>query len=330
MAEFIYPVHRLNLNITKFLRKVKSAKIYDSLTSGMQNEADFIDKDGKITDIAFIETQDDGTNKVTISSAFCQYFWLLCDVCFKILDRRIIQGACDDYHISLMDFKVSVEQTNRIPRSRFTSMFPVNCRIEINRYLDYLMIVPELLEDDFWLKMSQEMDLAESLSNHQLSLNLDAFKVVNMDGKYSERTNSVYCYGMAFMMLHEMAHHQLNHLQKDEETEDEVQADYKAFFEIYNDIQGEERFSAICGMMSVFFAFLMLNPGLNSLGVHPREEKRLMTIYDEIVKENPKYTLLLVQLLDFWAKICHISDYPKDLLPTDDSVQVIRQYFSTH
>lgn len=330
MSEFLFPVHSLNNNISNFLSKVKSAKIYESITSGMQNEVNLIDKNCKLSDIAFIETLGDGTNNVTISSAFCQYFWLLCDITLKILDRRIIQGACVDFHRSILNFKYSVEQTLSIPRSKLSQMFPVNYQIDVNRYLDYLHIVPELLDDDFWDKIGFEMVLADSLSQPDVKLNLDAFKAIDMKSKYSERTNSVYTYGMAFIMLYEMAHYQLNHLQKKEETEDEVQADYKAFLEIYNDIQGEERFSAICGMMSVFFVFMMLNPKLIVLGVHPREEKRLMTIYDEVVKENPKYTLLLVSLLDFWAKICHVDDFPKNLPPTEESVRIIRQYFEAH
>lgn len=331
MSEFLYPVHSLNANITNFLSKVKSAKIYDAMTSGMVNETNLIDKGSHITEIAYIEQQDDGTNRVSLSSAYCQYFWLVCDVALKILDRRIIAGACMEYHISLLNFKSCVEQTNKMNKKEIEKFLPMYYRIDVDRYLDYLKIVPDLLVDDFWEKMGFELFLAEMLSNNSLQIERDGFCAVDMKSKYSERTNSVYTYGIAFMMLHEMAHHQLKHMYKDEEhTEDEIQADYKAFFEIFSDITGEERFSAICGMMCVFFSFMMLNPRLQSLGVHPREEKRLFSIYDEVVRENPKYTLLLVMLIDFWAKLNHIDDYPKDLPPTEESVTLIRDYFSKH
>lgn len=155
----------------------------------------------------------------------------------------------------------------------------------------------------------------------------EGLKSINMNSKYSERTNSVYSYGIAFCMLHELAHHQLGHLEKIEEMKDEVDADAKAFWNIYKDIQGEERFAANIGMLCVFFSFMMLNPTLKGDSIHPREDKRMFAIYDEVVKENPKYTLLLVNMLDFWGKMNKIADYPKDLEPVDESVKKIKAYF---
>ena len=53
----------------------------------------------------------------------------------------------------------------------------------------------------------------------------------------------------------------------------------------------------------------------------------MFAIYDGIVKENPKYTLLLVYILDFWGKMNKIVDYPTDLEPVDESVKKIKEYF---
>lgn len=72
---------------------------------------------------------------------------------------------------------------------------------------------------------------------------------------------------------------------------------------------------------------MMLNPRLEEDKIHPREDKRLFSIYDAIVKENPKYTLLLVSILNFWAKMCGIDDYPKNLEPVGESVDRIKEYF---
>lgn len=328
MEEVLYPVHSLNTNITGFLKKVISADILDSVKTGLMNEVELTDKGSHISGVASIEMGEDGiSSQVYLSSAYCQYFWLLCDVVLKILDRRVIAASCIYYGISLEAFLQSVEETNKKQREQVFPFVPDWLKPDIERYLNYLKIVPELLTPDFWDQLGKEYMLAESIRDGRLDIDFNALNNINMKGKYSERTNSVYSYGVAFCMLHELAHHQLKHLEKNEEMQDEVDADAKAFWSIYKDITGEERFSANVGMLLVFWSFMMLNPRLEEDKIHPREDKRLFSIYDAIVKENPKYTLLLVNILDFWAKMCGIDDYPKDLEPIGESVMKIKKYF---
>lgn len=328
MEEVLYPVHSLNMNITGFLNKVISADILDSVKTGLKNEVELTDKGSHISGVASIEMGEDGkSSQVYLSSAYCQYFWLLCDVVLKILDRRVIEGACADCRISTETFLESVEATNKMTKEQVLPLIPDFCKPEVERYLAYLKIVPELLVPDFWERLNNEYLLAESIHVSGLDIDLDALNAIDMKGKYAERTNSVYTYGMAFCMLHELAHFQLKHLEKPEEMQDEVDADAKAFWSIYKDIIGEERFSANAGMLLVFWSFMMLNPLLKEDNIHPREDKRLFSIYDAIAKENPKYTLLLVNILDFWAKMCGIEGYPKDLEPVGESVMKIKKYF---
>lgn len=328
MEEVLYPVHSLNMNITEFLKKVISANILDSVKAGLMNEVELTDKGSHISGVASIEMCEDGkSSKVYLSSAYCQYFWLLCDVVLKILDRRVIEGACADCCISTETFLESVEATNKMTKEQVLPLIPDFYKPEVERYLAYLKIVPELLVPDFGERLKNEYLLAESIHVSGLDIDLDALNAIDMKGKYAERTNSVYTYGMAFCMLHELAHYQLKHLEKPEEMQDEVDADAKAFWSIYKDIIGEERFSANVGMLLVFWSFMMLNPLLKEDNIHPREDKRLFSIYDAIAKENPKYTLLLVNILDFWAKMCGIEGYPKDLEPVGESVMKIKKYF---
>ena len=328
MEEVLYPVLSLNQNITNFLKKVISADTFDSVKTGLNNEVEFTDKGSHITSTLKIEKCEDGvSSQVYMSAAYCQYFWLLCDVVLKILDRRVIAAACVYYGISLDDFYKSVEETNRKGKEQVLPFVPDWLKPDIERYLAYLQIVPDLLIPDFWEKTGWEYMLAESLRDYRLNVKIDEMNKVDMKGKYSERTNSVYCYGIAFCMLHELAHHQLKHLDKHKEKKDEVDADAKAFWNIYKDIQGEDRFTANAGILCVFLSFMMMNPLLKEDGIHPREDGRLFSVYDMIVKENPKYTLLLVNMLDFWAKMCKIDDYPKNLEPIGESVEIIKKYF---
>ena len=68
-----------------------------------------------ISNVASIEKSADGLlSQVRLSSAYCQYFWLLCDVVLKILDRKVITAACTDHGISLKYFLQCVEETNRV------------------------------------------------------------------------------------------------------------------------------------------------------------------------------------------------------------------------
>lgn len=328
MSEVLYPVHSLNQNITSFLKNVISEDILDCVKSGLKNEVELFDKGEHITKTLFIEKCEDGvSSQVYLSSAYCQYFWLLCDIVLKLLDRKVVEESCLYSNISPDVFMKSVEETNKMTKEQVLPFLPDFYKPEVERYLAYLKIVPDLFVADFWERLEKEYELSISLCNRRMEIDIEAMNAIDMKGMYSERTNSVYCYGMAFCMLHELEHHRLKHLDKKEEMQDEVDADAKAFWIYYKDIKGEERFSANIGMLCVFFSFLMLNPKLKEDGIHPREDKRLFAIYDVIVKENPKYTLLLVDMLDLWSKLCEIKDYPKDLLPDKESVMKIKQYF---
>lgn len=329
MAKELYPVLSLNTNITTFLQKIISADILGCVRSGLKNEVELTDMGTHISNVASIEKSADGLlSQVRLSSAYCQYFWLLCDVVLKILDRKVITAACTDHGISLKHFLQCVEETNRRTKDQVLPFIPDFYKPDIERYLAYLKIVPEILAVDFWEKVESEYACAVSLKDRNIPIDITMINnVVDMNSKYSERTNSVYSYGIAFCMLHELAHHQLKHFDKPEEMKDEIDADAKAFWNIYKDIQGEERFSANIGMLCVFFSFMMLNPTLEEDNIHPREDKRIFAIYDAILKENPKYTLLLVNILDFWAKMNQIEDYPKDMEPVSESVVRIKSYF---
>lgn len=45
-------------------------------------------------------------------------------------------------------------------------------------------------------------------------------------------------------------------------------------------------FSAYCGLICVLFSLLYLNPDKIEDGIHPREDKRIFDIYENIKDEN--------------------------------------------
>lgn len=80
----------------------------------------------------------------------------------KILDRRVITAACIYYGISLEKFLQSVEDTNKKTKEQVLPFIPDFFKPDIERYLAYLKIVPELLADDFWEQMGLEYAMCES------------------------------------------------------------------------------------------------------------------------------------------------------------------------
>ena len=49
-------------------------------------------------------------------------------------------------------------------------------------------------------------------------------------------------------------------------------------------------------MICVLFSLLYLNPDMIEDGIHPREDKRIFDIYENIKDENIKFTLLIIHM----------------------------------
>lgn len=201
--------------------------------------------------------------------------------------------------------------------------------LDAEQFVAYFHSVSEILEPDFWQQMEVEYKHALSITSPDVEIDLDAIQSYYLGTKYHERVNSVYCYGIAFILLHELSHHALGHVGKPDEEGDEENADMSAFWSIFSDVVGDKRISANASFLFVFFSFMGLDPKLTEDGVHPRDDKRMFAIYDLIKDEHPKYTAILVRLLDFWAKTNGKEDYPKDLPCTEESVEKIKAYFES-
>lgn len=151
-----------------------------------------------------------------------------------------------------------------------------------------------------------------------------------MKGQYEKLVNGVYCYSIAFAMLHELSHFTLGHLEKDDEDiEDERDADICAIWSVFNDLEGREKFTAIVGVICLLFALLMINPTMEEDNIHPREDRRIMELYDSVKEDNPKYTFLLVHLFKLWAIMNEIKGFPEDVDSNEEGLSKIRDYLET-
>lgn len=328
----MYPIHRLNRNITHIFHDIVSTDIFGDIRNGLDNEIHFIDEDCQITEVAYIAYDGiEGISRVFLSSAYCQYLWLLCDVTLKDIDLYIIKEESSKEGLDLNGFKKAVEQTLKTPIERITAMIS-QCNLSVNptRYVDYLKRVVQLLDENVYKKQRlREIDMAVSLKENDRLIDFDKINELNMDGLYEQKTNSVYCFGIAFILLHELSHFELNHLSKKEEKEDEVNADYSAFWDIYSDIDDDRKFSANVGIICALFSLMMINHNLDEDTLHPREDTRLFAFYELMKEDNPKYTLLVKKLLDIWGTTFSVRDYPYGLPDTDGSVYQIRDFIKS-
>ena len=324
-----YPVNKLNCNITHFLNDVVSADILGSVQAGLNSQIELIDDGGHITDIASIASNPlSKSTNIRLSMAYAQFLWLLCDVALKILDRNVIVSECAKDGISLQTFLKSTIQARQMTESQIAPYLPPSAHVSYQGYMSYLALVPQLLADDFWQKMEQEYAAAMSLMCPSTPVHAEYISNINISGPYEERTNSVYCYAIAFLLLHEQAHHALDHLSKVTDAQDEENADMTAFWSIYADINDDRRITANAAIMCAFFSFLVYDPEQKLTSDHPTDYRRLFNVYDMIKDENPKYTQLLIGLLDFWAKTNSIPNYPLGLPYTEESVDKIKEFFN--
>ena len=325
----MYPIHKLNSNVTKDLQKIISADIKTNVQKGLQNEIKFIDECSHITNVAEIKGTNDNA-QVYLSSAFCQFLWLINDIALKQVDFEIIQDECLKVKANISEYKESVENILKHPEVLY--QMEVWHKIDVNQYYDYLKRTTQLLDSDEHNKnIKNDFNLAMSLLDPSKSINIDDFNGININGLYEQLVNKIYCYGIAFILLHELSHFELGHLEKNEqEMQDEIDADYTAFWNIYNDLNGRELFSANIGILCALFSLLMWNPKMEEDGVHPKESDRIFSILDLIGNENPKYMVLVDKLFKLWAKHNKIQGFPYVDHNLNESLSQIRSFMNNY
>ena len=95
-----YPVLRLNDAITEAMSKVKSIDIPGGITTGLDPEIHPYpgDEYGPISEIADIDKRPtDGMHYVSLSPAYAQLVWLLCDIAFRIHESVAIQAEFEQF-----------------------------------------------------------------------------------------------------------------------------------------------------------------------------------------------------------------------------------------
>ena len=325
----MYPIHKLDGNIACILQKIVSADIKTNVLKGLHNKIKYIDECSHITNVAEIKGNNHDA-QVYLSSAFCQFLWLLDDIALKQVDFSIIQEECYKNNIDVATYKKSTEYLLKTPE--VLNVFANTYGIDFNQYYEYLKRTTHLLEkSEFKKSIKEDFSLASSLIDSNSTINMTDFNKINITGLYEQLVNSVYCFGIAFILLHELSHFELGHLDKvGEEMLDEINADYAAFWDIYNDLNDRELFSANVGILCALFSLLMLNPNEEDDGIHPKESDRIFFILDQISSDNPKYSVLVDKFFKMWAKCYNIQNFPNVEDNVDESLKQIRSFMKNY
>ena len=323
----LFPVQALNRNITEILKKITSAGILENVNKGLNNNIEFIDVGKAISNVAEINPIN---NKVIISAAYCQYLWLMCSITIMEIDREVIVKVCEHFGIPLEQFLEDSVTIINTPKKQIQGQISLKGD-DIDKYIEYLKTTPELLEEEGYLRRRENyINLLCELTDKE-KFDINHFSKIDMKTPYAEKINSVYCFGICFILLHELSHFSLGHIDRDSQSvQDEIEADLASFWSIYSDISEDERFSANCGILCALFSLLFLNPRMKSDGIHPSEDDRIIAIYNIIKGDTQKYTTLLVSLFTYWAKFYNIRDFSKDLQSTEEPIDKIKSFLSNY
>lgn len=338
---FTYPVQSLNTNITEKLKKISSADIKSNINKGLKNEIRFFDEKNHISGTSGIYNTnvkiEKDTSYVEISLAFCQFVWFIADATIKEIDIRNIHSYCTKEGLTsdswMENTKELLNNQNDPSVQQIIDLICLNNQIDKSSYISYLKRLYSLLKND--PNIDEEFNLAFSLKNSDVELDYAKIKNYNQNGDYEQLSNGIYCYAIAYILLHELSHFELNHdLNKDGSIEDEEDADSNAFWYIFSDLQNtEEEFTANVGILCSLFAILMLEPPLENNETHPSTEKRIFAVYDNFEKSDKfynKYTVLMIFLFNKWAKYCKVDNFPCETGKMDEDIKKIKEFFNNY
>lgn len=307
------PIDVLSDEVEVKFNKLVSLDIKGEVEKGLSPVIQYIDD---IYNIAGIECNSDSSNNafIYISKPYCQMLWILCNIAVRIHDSAFV---CE-----------LVEKMTEEERHKFHETLEADC--SKNRYFR------ELIDWDCTLKIVAELgEVIKRLLNDYISYE-EIWKckyISDFESIIAKKANNLYCYGVSFILAHEFSHYSLGHnLNTDGSTDEERAADHNAFWSIYADLEGEEKKTAMMGVICALSSLLFTNPKLEKDGIHPQENERIFEFYDIVLKDipNQNYMHMLIMILTTWAVCCGIKDFPKvvELGASEECLKEMRNFLS--
>lgn len=309
-----FPVYRLNEAISRTFEKTISLDIAQGIRDGLDSMIHFVDEQGgplstiaEIIDKPILIDKDEPKRYVKISAAYSQMLWMICSIVIRNHDCVAI-----NYEIEHM----SIEEYNNFLKE-------LDIDNAITKYERALL--------DQKVVFSESADILnkiEILSNRKLSdEEMEQLYTYDMKSDIGVRINSLYVYAMSFILLHEFSHHSLNHDFNHYGTiEEEVAADHNAFWALYSDLEGNERETALLGILCALVSLIFVDPSLEDDGIHPLPIKRIFYFYNIVKDESPKFAGLMCHLFYTWAVYVHDANMPQLDGSYDETFDKIKAY----
>ena len=309
----IFPVLTLNSSITEAISKIVSIGIADGIKEGLDPEIHLFDEEGgpiqtiaEITELpSFLKPEH--KRKVSVSAAYMQVLWILCDIALKNNDAIAVE--------------VEVDKMSSDEKDQYYKELEVD--LPETRYLKTLLDKKAIFQQS-----AEKVNLIELICSKKLSEDeMERVHSLDMTSGSGVLTNGMYIFAMTFCLLHEFSHHSLGQdFSKEATLEEEVAADQSAFWSMYSDLEGNLKLTAMYGIICSLVSLLFINPQLIDDGIHPKPVERILEYYELIKAESPKYAGLLCHLLYTWAVYTRDDNMPKWDRPYDELIYLMKDH----
>lgn len=309
----IFPVLTLNSSITEAISKIVSIGIAEGIKEGLDPEIHLFDEEGgpiqtiaEITELpSFLKPEH--KRKVSVSAAYMQVLWILCDIALKNNDAIAVEVEVD---------KMSSEEKDQYYKE-------LEVDLPETRYLKTLLDKKAIFQQS-----AEKVNLIELICSKKLSEDeMERVHSLDMTSGSGVLTNGMYIFAMTFCLLHEFSHHSLGQdFSKEATLEEEVAADQSAFWSMYSDLEGNLKLTAMYGIICSLVSLLFINPQLIDDGIHPKPVERIFEYYELIKDESPKYAGLLCHLLYTWAVYTRDDNIPKWDRPYDELIYLMKDH----
>lgn len=334
-TEYEFPFLSLLGNITLDMMKYTSINIRDAISRDLDPMIDVLEKNCKCSYVcgidAYYTAENERRYKVSISAAFAQLLWIICNVTIKAHDYLITKREYASAGVTEEEEIIKInEEAALLSDEKIIELFQrIKKDINPEAFRAYIHRINELIKTGFSIeKLTDEQCLGLSLlENSPFELKLELFSSLDMESGYGQTSNACTIKGLSFILLHEFAHYSLGHMDKSAELSDETDADQSAFWTIDSDTDSEEYFTAMIGIIAMMFAILLKDYNSPSDGVHPREDKRLFDILDIIESQNPKYAEITIWLFKLWIGHLNLPDFPDIDILNYKEMYKIKEYF---
>jgi len=314
MKEF--PVVILNDAINSVLGKIRSIDFQKGVTEGLDPQIESVETCGPaidnatIIDCPIVSNERGYRRYVKVSVAFSQAYWLFCDIVLRWTDYYKLTQCCDIIPRNILRDCYTKYLVKYNPEFQYCGELLLD---------DKVTLACKLEERIYWIDKIFKSEITDS-EKQRLSKYMEG-------GSITQKTNSMYTYGMAFALIHEFSHHSLNQdFTREATVQDEIDADEEAFWTVYCDLNNKEKSTAMYGILSMLVFLLFQNPQLEDDKAHPRPIERIFTYYDNIATDNSNYADLLCYALSVWRNYVGDKNFPNPHKTASETLTHIKNY----